>query len=123
MKTVEVASVRDFLNSVSSNTEIVIKKGYYNLSDYFETLNDSIIRDCSSGPMNIIEAEGVFEFTNCTLKDSDSFGCFEKTDDCALTFRNCTFGYWETSYFMFLEDITTENCTWSEDYIYPEYGY
>ena len=86
-------------------------------------VNNSIIRDCSQGPMNIVGAKGVYEFSDCILKDSDSFGCFEKTDDCSLTFRNCTFGYWETSYFMFLEDITAENCTWSEDYIYPEYGY
>lgn len=237
MKTVEVGSVQELLNSISSNTEIVIKKGYYNLSDYFESLNDSftrnhisfdecfdgmeifvndvsflkisgasdnysdtelvvtprhaavfnfdncnnieisnltvghtdtgdcsgnvlnfsdcsditinnsdlygcgvygigtnngtgylyvndsVIRDCSYGPMDIVEADGVFEFTNCTLTGSEGFGNFEKTDDCTLIFRNCTFGYRETSYFMFLEDITTENCTWSEDYIYPEYGY
>ena len=71
----------------------------------------------------LCDAEGTFEFTNCTLTDSDGFGYFEKTDNCTLRFTDCTFGYWETSCFMFLEDITTENCTWSEDYIYPEYGY
>ncbi len=86
-------------------------------------VNNTIIRDCSYGPMNIVDVSGEFEFTNCTLTGSDGFGWFDKTDDCLLTFRNCTFGYWETSYFMFLEDITTENCTWSEEYIYPEYGY
>lgn len=237
MKTVNVSSAEEFLNAVSSNTEIIIKNGYYNMSYYVESksqnfthkfvsfddcfdgneifvenisflkisggtekfsdtelvvtpryaavlnfencnnvefsnltvghveagecsgnvlnfsacsditinncdlygcgvygigadngtgnvyVNNSTIRDCSQGPMNIVGAKGVYEFSDCILKDSDSFGCFEKTDDCSLTFRNCTFGYWETSYFMFLEDITAENCTWSEDYIYPEYGY
>lgn len=86
-------------------------------------VSNSTIRDCSNGPMIVADADGTFEFTNCTLTDSDGFGYFEKTDDCSLAFRNCTFGYWETSYFMFLEDIITENCTWSEEYIYPEYGY
>jgi len=237
MKTVNVSSPDEFLNAISSNTEIIIKDGYYNLSDYverqsqnfahkfvrfdecfdgaeifikdvsflkisgntkkfsdtelvvtprhtavlnFENCNNielsnltighvdagecsgnvlnfsgctdvfinntdlygcgvcgigandrtgnvyvsnSTIRDCSDGPMNIVDVYGVFEFTNCTLTGSDGFGCFEKNDSCSLTFRNCTFGYWETSYFMFLENITTENCIWSEDYIYPEYGY
>ena len=86
-------------------------------------VSNSTIRDCSNGPMNVDDADGTFEFTNCTLTDSDGFGYFEKTDNCTLRFTDCTFGYWETSHFMFLEDITTENCTWSEDYIYPEYGY
>ncbi len=86
-------------------------------------VSNSTIRDCSNGPMNVADAEGAFEFTNCTLTDSDGFGYFEKTDNCTLRFTDCTFGYWETSCFMFLEGVTTENCTWSEDYIYPEYGY
>ena len=86
-------------------------------------VKNTVIRDCSYGPMMIVDANGTFEFTDCTMKHSDGFGYFEKTDNCSLAFRNCTFGYWETSYFMFLEDITTENCTWSEEYIYPEYGY
>ncbi len=86
-------------------------------------VSNSTIRDCSNGPMNVDDANGAFEFTNCTLTDSDGFGYFEKTDNCTLRFTDCTFGYWETSCFMFLEDITTENCIWSEDYIYPEYGY
>lgn len=237
MKTVNVSSPEEFLNAISSNTEIIIKDGYYNLSDYveqqsqnfahkfvrfdecfdgaeivikdvsflkisgstkkfsdtelvvtpryatvlnFENCNNieisnltmghvdagecsgdvldfsscsdvtidntdlygcgvygirakdktgnvyvsnSTIRDCSNGPMNVADVCGVFEFTNCTLTGSDGFGYFEKTDNCTLRFTDCTFGYWETSHFMFLEDITTENCTWSEDYIYPEYGY
>ncbi len=237
MKTVNVSSPDEFLNAISSNTEIIIKDGYYNLSDYveqqsqnfahkfvrfdecfdgaeilikdvsflkisgstkkfsdtelvvtpryatvlnFENCNNieisnltighvdagecsgdvldfsncsdvtidntdlygcgvygirakdktgnvyvsnSTIRDCSDGPMNIADVCGVIEFTNCTLTGSEGFGNFEKTDDCTLIFRNCTFGYWETSHFMFLEDITTENCIWSEDYVYPEYGY
>ena len=237
MKTVNVSSPEEFLNAISSNTEIIIKDGYYNLSDYveqqsqnfahkfvrfdecfdgaeivikdvsflkisgstkkfsdtelvvtpryatvlnFENCNNieisnltmghvdagecsgdvldfsscsdvtidntdlygcgvygirakdktgnvyvsnSTIRDCSDGPMNIADVCGVFEFTNCTLTGSDGFGYFERGENGSLAFRNCTFGYWETSHFMFLEDITTENCIWSEDYMYPEYGY
>lgn len=237
MKTVNVSSPEEFLNAISSNTEIIIKDGYYNLSDYVEQQNqnfahkfvrfyecfdgaeifikdvsfpkisgstkkfsdtelvvtpryatvlnfencnnieisnltmghvdadecsgdvldfsncsdvtidntdlygcgvygirakdktgnvyvsNSTIRDCSDGPMNIADVYGVFEFTNCTLTGSDGFGYFERGENGSLAFRNCTFGYWETSHFMFLEDITTENCIWSEDYIYPEYGY
>lgn len=237
MKTVNVSSPDEFLNAISSNTEIIIKDGYYNLSDYveqqsqnfahkfvrfdecfdgaeifikdvsflkisgstkkfsdtelvvtpryatvlnFENCNNieisnltighvdagecsgdvldfsncsdvtidntdlygcgvygirakdktgnvyvsnSTIRDCSDGPMNIADVYGEFEFTNCTLTGSDGFGYFERGENGSLAFRNCTFGYWETSHFMFLEDITTENCIWSEDYIYPEYGY
>ncbi len=237
MKTVNVSSDSEFLNAISPNTEIVIKEGYYNLSDYvekqsqnfthkfvrfdecfdgaeifikdvsfikisgntkkfsdtelvvtpryatvlnFENCNsieisnltighvdagecsgdvldfsncsdvtidntdifgcgvygirakdktgnvyvsNSTIRDCSDGPMDISDVCGVFEFTNCTLTGSDGFGYFERGENGSLAFRNCTFGYWETSHFMFLEDIITENCTWSEDYVYPEYGY
>lgn len=237
MKTVNVSSPDEFLNAISSNTEIIIKDGYYNLSDYveqqsqnfahkfvrfdecfdgaeifikdvsflkisgstkkfsdtelvvtpryatvpnFENCNNieisnltmghvdagecsgdvlyfsncsdvtidntdlygcgvygirakdktgnvyvsnSTIRDCSDGPMNIADVYGEFEFTNCTLAGSDGFGYFERGENGSLAFRNCTFGYWETSHFMFLEDITTESCIWSEDYIYPEYGY
>ncbi len=237
MKTVNVSSPDEFLNAISSNTEIIIKDGYYNLSDYveqqslnfahkfvrfdecfdgaeifikdvsflkisgstkkfsdielvvtpryatvlnFENCNNieisnltmghvdagecsgdvldfsncsdvtidntdlygcgvygirakdktgnvyvsnSTIRDCSDGPMNIADVYGKFEFTNCTLTGSDGFGYFERGENGSLAFRNCTFGYWETSHFMFLEDITTENCIWSEDYIYPEYGF
>ena len=36
MKTVNVSSPDEFLNAISSNTEIIIKDGYYNLSDYVE---------------------------------------------------------------------------------------
>lgn len=41
-------------------------------------VSNSTIRDCSDGPMNIVDVCGVFEFTNCTLTGSDGFGCFEK---------------------------------------------
>lgn len=36
MKTVNVSSPDEFMNAISSNTEIIIKDGYYNLSEYVE---------------------------------------------------------------------------------------
>lgn len=84
---------------------------------------DTIIRECSYGPINISGCDGNFNFRGCAFKDSDGYGVFEKNDDTDLYFSGCTFGKRETEHFMFRDDIFTDNCTWSEDIEYPEYGY
>lgn len=86
-------------------------------------VSGSRIHDCSNGPVYISEGLGSFTFFDCSLVDSDAGGVFEKTPDSALSFYNCTFGKRETEHFMFRDDIYTENCTWSEDIEYPEFGY
>jgi len=83
----------------------------------------STIRDCSSGALQIGNGNGRFEFHNCMLTGSEGFDCYEPTPYSELAFYECVFGDNETSYYMFHDDVYTEDCVWSENYIYPEYGY
>lgn len=85
------------------------------------TVADSIIRDCEYGPFWLTGGEGRFEFRNCALTGSEGFGYYEG-ETMELAFYDCSFGYYETSAFLFADDVYTENCVWSEDYFYPEYS-
>ena len=84
---------------------------------------NSTIRDCAYGALDIWDGTGRFDFYNCTLTGSDAYDQYEKTPDSELAFYGCVFGDNETSYYMFREDIYTQDCVWSENYSYPEYGY
>lgn len=84
---------------------------------------DSTIRDCAFGALDIHDGNGHFEFHNCKLTGSDAFDNYEHSPHSELAFYACEFGDNETSYYMFLEEIYTEDCIWSENYTYPEYGY
>jgi len=101
--------------------------GVYGIGCYNGTgemyVYSSTIRDCSYGALEILDGNGRFEFHNCMLTGSEAYDCYEPTPYSELAFYECVFGDNETSYYMFLEDIYTENCIWSENYEYPEYGY
>ena len=83
----------------------------------------STIRDCAYGALKILDGNGRFEFHNCGLTGSEAYDWYEPTPYSELAFYECVFGNNETSYYMFREDIYTEDCVWSENYTYPEYGY
>ena len=93
---------------------------YENTSNVY--VSDSVIRDCSDGPLAIYGCAGEFEFRNCQLTGSEGYGWYDESLDSQLSFYNCTFGDNETSYFMFLESVWTEDCIWSDNYIYPDVG-
>ena len=101
--------------------------GVYGIGCYDGTgelyVYSSTIRDCSYGALQIYDGNGCFEFRNCMLTGSDGYDHYEKSPWSDLAFYECVFGDNETSYYMFLEDVYTEDCIWSENYIYPEYGY
>ena len=101
--------------------------GVYGIACYDGTgelyVYGSTIRDCAYGALNILDGNGRFEFRNCGLTGSSGYDQYEPTPYSELTFYECVFGANETSYYMFREDIYTEDCVWSENYEYPEYGY
>ena len=101
--------------------------GVYGIACYNGTgelyVYSSTIRDCAYGALNILDGNGRFEFHNCGLTGSSGYDQYEPTPYSELAFYECVFGANETSYYMFREDIYTEDCVWSENYEYPEYGY
>lgn len=101
--------------------------GVYGIACYKGTgelyVCSSTIRDCAYGALNILDGNGRFEFRNCGLTGSSGYDQYEPTPYSELAFYECVFGVNETSYYMFREDIFTEDCVWSENYEYPEYGY
>ena len=101
--------------------------GVYGIACYDGTgelyVYSSTIRDCAYGALNILDGNGRFEFHNCGLTGSSGYDQYEPTPYSELAFYECVFGANETSYYMFREDIYTEDCVWSENYEYPEYGY
>ena len=101
--------------------------GVYGIACYKGTgelyVYSSTIRDCAYGALNILDGNGRFEFHNCGLTGSSGYDQYEPTPYSELAFYECVFGANETSYYMFHENIYTEDCVWSENYEYPEYGY
>ncbi|MBQ4650627.1 MAG: right-handed parallel beta-helix repeat-containing protein [Firmicutes bacterium] len=87
------------------------------------TVTDSIIRDCSYGPIEIAECQGRYEFRNCVFKGSMGGGYYEKSGSSELCFYDCEFGSEETNIWYFYEDIVAENCEWGEITQYPDYGW
>lgn len=89
------------------------------------TIDDSVLRDCSSGAFEISGAEGGFYFTGCTLTGSLGIPYFEEGENAWLEFYGCTFGQKESEGLLFSDAIyADEDCVWSEDIEnYPEFGY
>ena len=121
--------VLDFYNCRNINLSAmdIYGCGVYGIACYDGTgemyVYSSTIRDCAYGALNILNGNGRFEFHNCGLTGSSGYDRYEPTPYSELAFYECVFGDNETSYYMFLEDIYTEDCVWSENYTYPEYGY
>ena len=87
-------------------------------------VRESILRDCSMGPVDIEGGRGFYRFYDCSLTGSEAYAYYDGIEDTQLYFNRCTFGPKETEYFWFREDLEAVNCSWSEDIeIYPEFGY
>ena len=87
-------------------------------------VRESVLRDCSRGPVDIEGGSGFFRFYDCSLTGSEAYAYYDGIEDTQLYFNRCTFGPKETEYFWFREDLEAVNCSWSEDIeIYPEFGY
>lgn len=80
---------------------------------------DSILHDCSDGPISIYGGAGKFEFRDCVLTDSASGGYFDGGGRAQVSFHNCSFGLWETDFWASIDGIETENCVWYEA---PDYS-
>ena len=101
--------------------------GVYGIGCYQGTgevsVTDSLIRDCSMGPLEIYDGAGRFEFRRCALLGSEGYAWYEAAEQSELAFYECEFGETETSYFMFHEQVYTEDCRWSDTYLYPDVEY
>ena len=86
-------------------------------------VRESVLRDCSMGPVDIEGGSGFFRFYDCSLTGSEAYAYYDGIEDTQLYFNRCTFGPKETEYFWFREDLEAVNCSWSEDIeIYPDYS-
>ena len=86
------------------------------------SVSDSIIRDCSDGPLWLVGGTGTYEFTNCSFTGSWGGGGYYASDDSALRFVNCEFGESESNKWYFNEEAEFVDCVWSEITQYPDYG-
>jgi len=57
------------------------------------------------------------------LLGSEGYAWYEAAEQSELAFYECEFGETETSYFMFHEEVYTEDCRWSDTYLYPDVEY
>jgi len=97
----------------------IVADGYS--GDFY--VSDTTIHHCQDGPLYIDEGLGDYTFFDCEFSGSNGYSFYRKSPEADLYFYNCTFGQHETESFMFHEDVISENCIWSEDIEYPEYGY
>jgi hypothetical protein len=86
------------------------------------SVNDTIIRDCSNGPLWLVGGTGTYEFTSCRLTGSWGGGYYESSDASALRFVECEFGESESNKWYFNEEAEFVDCVWSEITQYPDYG-
>lgn len=82
---------------------------------------DSVLRDCSWGPLDVYDATGKVDLYNCSLTGSDGGGYYNAESRLQLAFHNCVFGEGESQYWMFTEGVDFEDCEWSDLYDYPDY--
>jgi len=97
--------------------------GYYGIdisnydvgADYY--IFDSVIHDCSAGPFCIYN-EGVVNFQNCVMENSEDVGYFSSFGG-ALFFNKCRFGERESLMKFWSEGdmaVSEQDCIWSEEY-------
>lgn len=87
------------------------------------TVNQTMLRDCSCGPLYIEGCEGFFNFEDCVLTGSESYAYFDGSSQTQLYFHRCSFGSRETEYFSFMDEVTAVDCSWSENIeVYPDMG-
>ena len=80
-----------------------------------------VIHDCMDGPFEIYEPEGDVTLSGCSFTGSGSGGYYFPKAGSELSFVNCTFGVWESLYWLGNENAYFENCSWSDET--PETGY
>lgn len=85
---------------------------------------DSTIRDCENGALELYDAQNRQMFLNCEMTGSGSGGYFYTNDgsDGEFYFYRCTFGKEESNSLAFNDRITTEDCSWSELIVSPDYS-
>ncbi len=83
-------------------------------------VDDSYLRDCSSGPICISNCSGIVQFRRCRFTGSEGGGWFDDSDETDVCFYDCMFGEQETNYWYFNENVTAEDCFWSEITEYPD---
>ncbi|MBR4157292.1 MAG: hypothetical protein IKR07_00090 [Oscillospiraceae bacterium] len=84
-------------------------------------VRDSVIRDCSYGPIDLTYISGVWLFEDCVMSGSSGGAFIDTSAGAEVNFVRCTFGENESNALFFREDITTEDCVWHEITQYPEY--
>ena len=86
------------------------------------SVDNSVLRDCEIGPFEIEDSTGGFTFRNCELTGSGGGGYYHGTGASSMSFYHCSFGEKESNIWYFDEEITAEDCTWSEITQYPDYS-
>ena len=100
--------------------------GYYGISMEDDCsdfcMNQCILRDCSAGPCCIEYCRDNIIFNGCTLTGSNSGGYYYN-ENATPYFLFCTFGDYESSTLLYRNDVTTDNCVWSDSFVgeYPDY--
>ena len=84
---------------------------------------DSVLRDCSDGPISIYGGAGKFEFRDCSFTGSAGGGYFDGGGRSQVGFYNCVFDMYETYRWKYAEDVETENCTWDDSIASPDGEY
>ena len=80
------------------------------------SVSDSVIRDCSEGPFELVDADGgEFRFTDCAFTGSAGGGYCGFWGATALVFERCAFGAAETYRWRWDETAVFEDCVWTED--------
>jgi len=85
---------------------------------------DSTIRDCENGALELYDAQNRQMFLNCEMTGSGSGGYFYTNDGSngEFYFYRCTFGKEESNSLAFNDRISTEDCSWSELIVSPDYS-
>ena len=83
--------------------------------------NNVILRDCLYGPLSNDGSSGVWQFDDCTMTGSTG-SCLYDTDGLEICFNNCVFGDRETENFLFIDNVTANDCEWGEVQNYPDYS-
>ena len=84
---------------------------------------DSLLRDCSDGPISIYGGAGKFEFRDCSFTGSAGGGYFDGGGRAQVGFYNCVFDMYETYRWKYAEGVETENCTWDDSIASPDGEY
>lgn len=95
-------------------------KGTADLSVY-----DSTVRDCMFGALEIYGCPGSFDFYDSVFTGNGGFSFTEGVREENLSFYRCYFGFRESMFFWYPNDIHTEDCTFddADSETYPEFEY